>query len=223
MADATAPAATGTSSTPPASPASDAVAPVAAAPTTDATPTTPAPDAATPSVSSPADPAAPQDAAPTADPAPQALFTLPEDVKLAPEATSKFETFLKGKLGADGKVTLTSQEVVDQFLEQARDANARWQQQIQDTDKANEAACKSRFTPAQLSAAETALGFAASFDPTFRDFAKRQLNDPTFVNFMRIVGERLTEDTFEVAGTPPPSAQPRSRAERMGYAKPKPN
>lgn len=221
MADAAPTTPSGTSSTPTESPGTvDSKAPVAAAPTTDATPTTPTSDA--PPTTSDAAPApdAPQDAAPT-ETAP--LFTLPADVKLTPEATTKFESFLKAKLTADGKVTLTSQEVLDQFLEQARDADARWHKQIQDTDKANEAACKERFTPAQLSASETAVGFFSSFDPAFRDFAKRQLNDPVFVNAMRNVGERLSEDTFDIAGSPPPVANKKSAAERMGYAKPKPN
>lgn len=222
MADATPTTPTGTSSTPVSpTPAGEGQStPAAAAPTTDATPTTPT-TAATPptSVAAPG-PAATQDATPTA-PAP--LFTIPETIKLAPEATQKFDSFLRTKLTADGKVTLTSQEVMDQFLEQAQDANLRWQKQVTDTDKANEALCKQRFTPAQLSAAETAIGFASSLDPSFRDLAKRQLNDPVFVNFMREIGERLSEDTFETAGNPPPPQNKKSPAERMGYAKPKPN
>lgn len=197
----------------------------ASTPVTAATATTPAetttPTSTTEAAASAAVVAAPAVTEGTVAAAP--LFTIPADVKLAPEATQKFESFLKAKLSADGKVNLTSQEVVDQFLEQGRDANARWHKQIQDTDKANEAVCKERFTPAQLSAAETAIGFAASYDPAFRDFAKRQLNDPVFVNFMRNIGERLSEDTFEIAGSPPPPTNKKSAAERMGYAKPKPN
>ena len=219
MADVTPTTASGTSNTP--TPPAEASTPVvAAAPVTDAasdktvTPAQPTRSDAAPG------PAATQDAPPTA-PAP--LFTIPETIKLAPEATQKFETFLRSKLTADGKVTLTSQEVLDQFLEQAQDANSRWAKQVEDTDKANEAACKKRFSAMQLSAAEAAVGFASSFDPAFRDFAKRQLNDPVFVNFMREIGERLSEDTFETAGTPPPPVNKKSAAERMGYAKPKPN
>lgn len=225
MADATPTTPTGTSSTPVSpTPAGEGQStPAAAAPTTDATPTTPT-TAATPptSVAAPG-PAATQDATPSADAKPAPLFTIPETIKLAPEATAKFDSFLRTKLTADGKVTLTSQEVMDQFLEQAQDANLRWQKQVTDTDKANEALCKQRFTPAQLSAAETAIGFASSLDPSFRELAKRQLNDPVFVNFMREIGERLSEDTFETAGNPPPPQNKKSAAERMGYAKPKPN
>lgn len=218
MADAVSAAPSGTSSTPTAPPPAAVETKVAAPPvsTTD-TPTTPTPAAAPTTSDAPPGPAATQDATPTA------LFTIPETIKLAPEATQKFESFLRGKLTADGKVTLTSQEVVDQFIEQAQDANARWQKQVTETDKANETLCKQRFSQAQLSAAETAIGFASSLDPAFRDFSKRQLNDPTFVNFMREIGERLSEDTFEAAGNPPPVQNKKSAAERMGYAKPKPN
>jgi hypothetical protein len=199
----------GTSSTPPVAAAASTTVADTAAPTTDASPATTAPSTDSPAVST-----APVIAAPATDGS-APLFTLPDDVKLAPEATSKFESFLKGKLSTEGKVVMTSQEVVDQFLEQGRDANARWHKQIQDTDKANEAVCKERFTPAQLSAAETAIGFAASYDPAFRDFAKRQLNDPVFVNFMRNIGERLSEDTFEIAGSPPPPQNKKSAADRL--------
>jgi hypothetical protein len=140
---------------------------------------------------------------------------LPEGIKLADEVTSKFETFLKPRLGADGKVSLTPQEVADQFIEQAKDANARWVKQIEARNQENEALCKSRFTPAQLSQAETAVGWASSIDPSFREFAKNQLNDPTFVNFMREIGERLSEDEFERGSVPsaPQRRGPMSRAE----------
>jgi hypothetical protein len=121
---------------------------------------------------------------------------------LAEEAQTKFDAFLRPKIGADGKVTLTSQEVIDQFIEQATDANARWSKKIEQTNTENEAACKARFTPAQLSQAEAAVGFASSIDPAFRDFAKRQLNDPVFVNFMREIGTRLSEDDFEIGSIP---------------------
>jgi hypothetical protein len=133
------------------------------------------------------------------------------------------ETFLKGKLGADGKVVLTSQEVVDAFVEQAVDANARWNQQIEARNAENEATCKSRFTPTQLSVAESAVGWASSMDPSFREFAKSQLNDPVFVNFMRAVGERLSEDEFEVGSMPsaPQRKGPMTRAEagKLLYSK----
>jgi hypothetical protein len=153
----------------------------------------------------------------------QPLFTVPEDLKLAPEATTQFESFLKSKLTADGKVLLTGQEVLDHYVTQARAANARWQQQITDQNAKNEAECRARFTPAQLAASETAVGFFSSFDPAFRDFAKGQLNNPVFVNAMRTVGERLSEDTFEIGGSAPPSPRGKSAAERMGYVRAKPN
>ncbi len=221
MADApTAPATAASTPAPaPAEPSTPVVAAPAIAPTT--TPASPA--AATVSPDPAATPAAPQEVTPTAIPEAKPLFTLPDDAKLAPEATTKFESFLKGKLAADGKVVLTSQEVADHFIEQARDANARWTKQIEALDKSNEAACKTRFTPAQLSAAETAVGFASSLDPAFREFAKRQLNDPVFVNFMREMGERLSEDEFEIGSMPAtaPRKGPMTRADagKLLYSK----
>lgn len=211
MADAPAAPATGTPTpTPPVAPAAST--PAAAAPVI--TPkTTPASQATAVSPAPATAPAVQQDAAPTSIPAApaqeQPLFTLPDDAKLAPEARTKFESFLKTKL-VDGKVVMTSQEVADHFLEQSRDNIARVEtlvaKQIETINSTNEAACKTRFTPAQLSTAETAIGFASSIDPAFREFAKRQLNDPTFVNFMREIGERLSEDEFET-GTQPSIAQ----------------
>ena len=52
-------------------------------------------------------------------------------------------------------------------------------------------------------------------DPGFREFAKRQLNDPVFVNFMREIGERLSEDEFERGSMPSvaPRKGPMTRAE----------
>lgn len=152
---------------------------------------------------------------------PAALFEVPTDVKLAPEAVSKFETLVKGALKTDGTVALKPQDLLNAYVEQARDAHARWEKSLQDLNTSNEAACKQRFSAEQLSASETAVGFLSSFDPAFRDLAKRQLNDPTFVNAMRIVGERLSEDTFEQGGRPP--APKKTPAERMGYTKPKSN
>ena len=226
MADApvTAPAAaTSTPAAPaPVAPAPSTPAVAAAAPSTPAPATTPTSQPTAPvSTGTEAAPAATEGSAPTEAPAP--LFTLPEDVKLAPEALGKFDAFLRGKLSTDGKVSLTSQEVVDQFLTQAKDANERWAKQIQDTDAANAALCKSRFTPAQLSQAESAVGFFSSYEPGFHEFAKRQLNDPVFVNAMRIIGEKLSEDVFEPGPVPVTTASRKSPAERMGYAKPKTN
>jgi hypothetical protein len=207
MADATAAPATGTPTpTPPVAPAASTPA-AAASPSTPAT--KPTSQAAAPVSPEPvAAPVVQQEAAPTSIPATateQPLFTLPDDAKLAPEARTKFEGFIKSKL-VDGKVVMTSQEVADHFLEQSRDNVSRVEalvkKQIETIDKTNEAACKSRFTAAQLSQAEAAVGFASSIDPAFREFAKRQLNDPVFVNFMREIGERLSEDEFEQGSQP---------------------
>ena len=110
-----------------------------------------------------------------------------------------------------------------EFIEQASDANARWTKQIEARNTENETACKSRFTPAQLSVAETAVGWASSLDPSFREFAKSQLNDPVFVNFMRAVGEKLSEDEFEQGSLPstPQRRGPMTRKEagQLLYAK----
>lgn len=237
MADAPITTQPGTSSTPTGAaataPASAAQAVVASA-TPPADPkSTPASDAAPPtgSEASPAPGANTEvtppanDGEPAGDPAPPApLFTFPETVKIAPEALSKLETFVKGKLdAATGKVLLSPQDIADAFVDQATAAYSLWQQQIKDQDAANKAVCQERFTPAQLAVSETAVGFLSSFDPTFRDFAARQLNDPTFVNAMRVIGERLSEDTLEIGGAAPPPPAKRSAAERMGYAKSKPN
>jgi hypothetical protein len=220
MADAAPTTASTTSTT--VTPPAEASTPVTAAPAVDTTKTTPTSEAPAPVIPEPvAAPVVQQEAAPSTEAQP--LFTLPEDVKLAPEATQKFESFLKPKLNAEGKVSLTSQEVADHFIEQAKDANVRWKKQIEDLDKSNEAACKTRFTPAQLSQAEAAVGFASSIDPNFREFAKRQLNDPTFVNFMREIGQRLSEDEFETGSMPSVAARKgpmtRTEAGKVLYAK----
>lgn len=204
----------------PASPAVAASPAIAADPTP--TPTQASPSAAPESPKPAVAPDAKQDAKPSAEP-PQALFSLPDDLKLDDGSKTKFEGFLRSKLTSDGKVLLTSQEVMDQFAEQARDAYSRWQQQIADTDKANAAECQRRFTPAQIAESETAVGFISSYEPAYRDFAKSQLNNPVFVNAMRLIGERLSEDTFERGSAAPPPPATKSRAERMGYGKPKPN
>lgn len=209
MADATAAPATGTP-TPTTEVAPPSSTPVAAASTTPETkPTSPAASVSPEPVTAPV---VQQDAAPTTE---EPLFTLPEDAKLAPEATMKFQSFLKGKLAADGKVVLTSQEVADHFIEQAKDANTRWMKQIETINAENEAACKARFTASQLSQAEAAVGFASSIDPAFREFAKGQLNNPVFVNFMREIGERLSEDEFEQGSQPSIATRkgPMTRAE----------
>lgn len=201
------------STTPTVTPPAEASTPIVAAPVVTTEKTIPKSEVTAPVIPEPVTAsAAPQEAAPTAE---QPLFTLPEGVKLAPELTKKFDSFLRTKVAADGKLTLTSQEVADQFVDLARDANTRWTKQREDLDKSNADACKARFTPAQLSKAEAAVGFASSIDPGFRDFAKSQLNDPVFVNFMREIGERLSEDEFETGSMPSAPARrgPMSRAE----------
>jgi hypothetical protein len=98
-----------------------------------------------------------------------------------------------------------AQGVADLYVEMAREANTQWQQQIESLDKSNAEACKKRFSPEELSAAESAVGFFSSYDETFRDLAKRQLNDPTFTNAMRLIGELLSEDEI---GRPEPPPRP---------------
>jgi hypothetical protein len=121
---------------------------------------------------------------------------------------TKFTEFVKAKApNAEGKVTLSPQEIVDLFADQARTAQARWQAQLAAQDKAWEAESKSRFTAPQLAAAETGIGFLTSYEPAFRELAKSYRNNPSFVNAMRIVGERLSEDTFEKGTGAPASAK----------------
>jgi hypothetical protein len=147
------------------------------------------------------------------------LFKLPEDVKLADAAVAKFDASVRPLLGPDGKLSLTPQQLADLFVDQARDGQVRWQQQITEQNAAWEAESRQRFSTQQLAAAETGVGFLSSFDPAFRELSREFKNNPTFVNAMRVVGERLSEDKFEIDGTPAPAAQKRSRAQVMGYAK----
>lgn len=215
-------ATTGTQSTPVTGDrAVTTAAPAAAAPASTTTPANPAPAVTEPVKTEPAktepvtdsakaDPAKtePVKAEPIkTDPVTESpLFTLPDDVKLADAARTKFETFVKGKL-ADGKITLSPQELVDAYLEQARDANQRWMADQVAQDKQWETESKQRFNETQLAAAETGVGWLSSFDPQFREVAKAFKNHPTFVNAMRLVGERLSEDTFEPVGTRVPSGR----------------
>jgi hypothetical protein len=190
-----------------ANPATTATAPVIAGGTPD-------PKATTPAVA--VDPAA---------------FALPTDLTINPEAVTKFQTALKGKV-VDGKLNLSAQDVVNLYAEQARDANARWQQSQVQQDAAWEAASKQRFTPAQLAAAEVGIGFLTSKqlaanekagikDATpFRDLAKGFKNHPDFVQVMQIVGDSLNEDTFERGSTTP--AGKKTAAQRM-YPNAKPS
>ena len=109
---------------------------------------------------------------------------------------------------------MTGQELTDHLLGLFANANEGWKKQITDTDNANKVTCQQRFTPVQLGMAETAIGFFTSFDPEAREWAQRQLNDPTFVNVMRLVGERLSEDTLEVAGGRPVPV-PKTAAQKL--------
>jgi len=214
------PATAGNTSTPAAaastaasSASSDTAASPAATPSTVAQPSAAQPTAA-------AAPAATPD--PKAAPAP--LFTLPEDLKVDPASVSKFDGVLRAKM-VDGKLNLTAQEVVDLYAEQARDANTRWQAAMVAQDKAWEQQSRTRFTPAQLAAAETGIGFLTSRQLAnaekagvkdsvpFRDLAKQFRNNPDFVEVMRIVGESLAEDTFEKGAVPQPAKK--SIAERL--------
>lgn len=196
----------GTSSTPdPGSP------PVAAAPPIESKPADP------PKVDPPADPPK-ADAALKADPPPAdaPLFQLPDDLKVAPEARSKFETAIKGKT-KDGRLDLTPQDVVDLYAEQARDAYKQWETQVAQQDASWKAESEKRFSKEQLAAAETGVGFLSSFDPTFRDLTKGIANHPSFVNAMRVIGERLSEDTFEIEGSRAPT--PKKSAADVLYGK----
>lgn len=190
-----------------------------AAPATDPSPSTVPVATAAPAAATPPQTAAAPAATPDAP-----LYTLPEDIKFAPEATTKFEAALKGKL-VDGKLSMSPQDVADLFVGQAKDANARWQQMQATQDREWEAKSKARFTPAQLAAAEVGIGFLtsrqlANAEKTgqkdsvpFRDLAKQFKNHPEFVEAMRIVGESLAEDTFEQGAHPRPAGK--TLAERI--------
>lgn len=117
----------------------------------------------------------------------------------------------------DGKFEVTPQKLVDVYVDLARDANTAWQKQIEQLNTDNEATCKARFTPEQLAASESAVGWFSSYEPSFREFAQRQLNDPVFVNAMRLVGEALQEEEFIPAAPPGPTKK--TPAQIMGYDK----
>jgi hypothetical protein len=139
------------------------------------------------------EPVAAKPAEPVAD---QPLFTLPEDFKPPDRMVTKFTDTVKAKM-VDGKLGMSPQEVATLYVDMARDANADWQKQVEQTDAKNSQFCKEHFSTEQLAASETAVGFFSDSDPGFRDFAKRQLNDPRFVNLMRYIGESLAEDNFD--------------------------
>lgn len=155
---------------------------------------------------------------PVKEPPPEeVLFTLPEDFK-PPEGTAKkFTDALKGKW-ADGKLSMSPQQVADLYVDVARDAAKAWDAQVKKLDTDNEAACKARFSPEELKAAEGAVGFFSSYEPGFREFARRQLNDPTFINAMRLVGELLSEDDLGSPTPPPKPSDNRSLRERAAEA-----
>lgn len=139
---------------------------------------------------------------------------------MAPEALAKFEQFLKANT-VDGKFTVSAQAIMDHYADQARDMLPRWQAQQAAVDASNKAACEARFSAPQLKQAESAVGFFASVDPSFRDWAKGQLNHPTFVNLMRYIGENISEDSFETGGSQKgsPPVSKKTRAQLMGYDK----
>jgi hypothetical protein len=209
-----------TSSTPTAAASAPAAAPASATPTPPVAPAAPAaaspdttPASATPTPaktdSTPATDAPKADTAVKTESKPVIApeFTLPTDLTLAPEAVEKFKGFLASKTPVDGKITLTAQELVDVYADQARTASQRWQAQLTQQDKTWEAESKQRYSPAQLAAAETGVGFLSSFDPAWRELSKSFRNHPVFVNAMRIVGERLSEDEFLTSNTPPAPAR----------------
>lgn len=210
----------GTSSTPatgtaPATAQPAEVKPTAAAPSAETRPTTetkPADGVTTEGVK-PTEATKPAEAVkPVETTAAAPLFTLPDDMKVSDGARTKFEAAIKGKM-KDGALQLTPQDVVDLYAEQARDAFTAWQQQITTQDAAWKTESESRFSKAQLAAAETGVGFLSSFDPQFRDLTKGIANHPAFVNAMRVIGERLSEDTFEIEGARPAGAQRKSAAD----------
>jgi hypothetical protein len=128
---------------------------------------------------------------------------------------TKFTDTVKAKM-VDGKLGMSPQEVATLYVDMARDANADWQKQVEQTDAKNAKFCKEKFKPEQLAAAETAVGFFADSDPDFREFAKRQLNDPRFVNLMRYIGESLAEDNFEPGRLPAVTVDKRPLHQRLG-------
>lgn len=216
----------GTSSTP--STAASTTADAAAATSTTTQPVAADPAAAT-TVATTADPAKAGAKVETPDPA---AFKLPEDLTFSPEAVTSLQAALHGKL-VDGKLNLSAQDVADFLADQARTGMQRWQQSQVEQDRAWEAQSKQRFTPAQLSRAEAAIGYLTSKqlesaeraglkDVTpFRDLAKGFKNHPDFVEVMRIVGDSLSEDTFE-HGSNTPQRGKKSLAERM-YPNSKPS
>jgi len=197
----------GNSSTPPA--AEPAAAPTATpadpAPVTEAKPAEPQTGSEPAKAEAPAEP--PKAELAKTDPdAP--LFTLPDDFKPPESMVTKFTEALKSYPPE------SRQKTADLYVELARDANAQWLKTIEDTNRTNEAACKATFSSEELAAAKTAVGWFASFDPKFREVAKRQLNDPVFTNAMRLVGELLSEDDLGRPEPPPKPVDNRSLRER---------
>lgn len=210
---------TGTSSTP-----VEGAQPTAVTPSVETKPTEPAKAA---EGAKPTEPAKPVEAKPpetkteptkteVTPPADAPLFKLPEDMQLAPETVTRFETMVKGKL-KDGALQLTPQDLVDLYAGEAREAYKSWEQQIVAQDQAWKTESEKRFNKDQLAAAETGVGFLSSFDPQFRELTKGIANHPAFVNVMRVIGERLSEDTFQIEGARPPA--PRRNAADVLYGK----
>lgn len=179
-----------------------AAAPVATpAPTPE--PVTPAVKAAEP-VAATADP--PTDAAtpePTPAPAPVPAFKLPDDLKVDKRGVEKFDAFIKAKAGADGKLSVTAQDVVDLYADQARDGFQRWQEQIAAKDAAWATESKKHFDARELSISQAAVAYSESQFPGFRDLAKTLLNHPGFVSLALMAGRQLNEDVIERGGQPP--------------------
>lgn len=141
------------------------------------------------------------------------VFKLPDDFNVRPEALTKFQTTIKGKT-VDGKLQVSAQDIVDLYVDQARDAYQAWQTQVAAQDAAWKTESEARFTKQQLASAETGVGFLSSFEPAFRELVKGFSNHPSFVNAMRVIGERLSEDSFEIEATRP-ATPTRSAADRL--------
>jgi len=146
------------------------------------------------------------------------LFTLPETVGLPKEAVTSLEGAMKKALNAEGKLVLDPQQAVDFFVENALGPwGEAWQQQVKQTSDTNEAACKRAFSPEELAAAETTVGWLNDrFDSSFREnFARRQLNDPTFVRLLNLIHDAyIAEDQFPAPGSRPVERDARPLLER---------
>lgn len=136
-------------------------------------------------------------------------YTIPEDMKISERARGRFNTFLKERT-KDGALSLKPQDVVDLYVAQAREAYENWQREVTAQSETWKAESRTRFSVAQLEAAETGVGFLSSFEPSFRELVKGIADHPSFVNAMREIGERLSEDSFEISGSRPPGGARRA-------------